>query len=397
LAICLVAITIDIATIELLKAKYVFGELELSALNLCVVGNMKTLTHLFILIFPFFVKGQNLIPNPSFEDINYCETNIPCSPSGWYSVSNIPYGYQNNLSKPSNGKHSVAFLIAFEQEIRTYWQTVLLCNLQAGKEYVISFKLYAPNIDFEPGYFGVYLGDKLFRSKNDTIIQMDSQITIPRESLMLLKNGWYKITLPFKATGNEKYVLLGNFNRDSNKVILGVTGNKARFLEYYIDNISLESIDKKSGRCSEYQRNSDSLYAANIRHADFHSNESVQIFSDAQNIVFTSKPDTLLLGNIHFKFGSDKLNDTKALNEYFDSTNHSNIDKIEIVGYTDSVGSQSYNLRLSERRAASVKKYLLDTYKFANSVVTATGEGIVKDNPLLEKNRRVEIRIYKKK
>src|SRR5580658_4560979 len=34
------------------------------------------------------VEGQNLVPNPSFEDVNMCsEFDQPCSPSAWFYLS----------------------------------------------------------------------------------------------------------------------------------------------------------------------------------------------------------------------------------------------------------------------------------------------------------------------
>ena len=104
---------------------------------------MRTTLFIVLLLFALDTTGQNLIPNPSFESINYCETNTPCSPSGWYSVTNIPYGYQNDLPKAFDRKHSLAFLIAFEKEIRFYWQTMLLCSLQDGEKYNLEFAIYS--------------------------------------------------------------------------------------------------------------------------------------------------------------------------------------------------------------------------------------------------------------
>lgn len=71
---------------------------------------------------------------------------------------------------------------------------------------------------------------------------------------------------------------------------------------------------------------------------------------------------------------------------------------INIYGYTDSVGSDSYNLSLSERRASSVKSYLLSKGITSNRMF-AKGEGEsspVATNDTDEgraKNRRVEFAI----
>lgn len=69
-----------------------------------------------------------------------------------------------------------------------------------------------------------------------------------------------------------------------------------------------------------------------------------------------------------------------------------------VIGYTDNVGSQSYNKPLSEQRAQSVKDYLISK-GIASSRLTSTGKGIedpIADNSTAEgraKNRRVEVTI----
>jgi OOP family OmpA-OmpF porin len=75
--------------------------------------------------------------------------------------------------------------------------------------------------------------------------------------------------------------------------------------------------------------------------------------------------------------------------------------KIIVGGYTDSVGSAVYNLRLSQQRAESVRKYLIDKFQVDPNKITAKGYGEtmpVADNSTQEgrlKNRRVVITIEK--
>ena len=72
------------------------------------------------------------------------------------------------------------------------------------------------------------------------------------------------------------------------------------------------------------------------------------------------------------------------------------LEVILVVGHTDRIGSDSYNQKLSERRAAAVKSYLVSKGIEANRVYTE-GKGEkqpVADNKTSEgraKNRRVEI------
>ncbi|KQQ45737.1 flagellar motor protein MotB [Duganella sp. Leaf126] len=82
--------------------------------------------------------------------------------------------------------------------------------------------------------------------------------------------------------------------------------------------------------------------------------------------------------------------------------NNPGISDVTIAGYTDRLGSDQYNQKLSERRAVSVKEYLVGKGVAANRL---TAEGRGKSNPVvncdnkkkadlikcLEPNRRVEV------
>lgn len=70
--------------------------------------------------------------------------------------------------------------------------------------------------------------------------------------------------------------------------------------------------------------------------------------------------------------------------------------KGEISGHTDNVGGKALNEKLSQRRAESVKKYIVDTFGITADRITAKGYGYAKplaDNKTKEgkaKNRRIE-------
>jgi outer membrane protein OmpA-like peptidoglycan-associated protein len=78
--------------------------------------------------------------------------------------------------------------------------------------------------------------------------------------------------------------------------------------------------------------------------------------------------------------------------------------KIMVVGHTDNIGSDEYNVGLSERRANAVAKWLINKQYLPANEIHTYGEGETKpiepnqrpsdgkDNPYgREKNRRVEI------
>lgn len=64
-------------------------------------------------------------------------------------------------------------------------------------------------------------------------------------------------------------------------------------------------------------------------------------------------------------------------------------------GHTDAAGSPEYNLALSHRRAQSVRRYLVETYRIAPDSLLVAGFGKERlkftDRPLADQNRRVEV------
>ena len=68
--------------------------------------------------------------------------------------------------------------------------------------------------------------------------------------------------------------------------------------------------------------------------------------------------------------------------------------KFTVIGHTDASGSAAYNKALSDRRAAAVRRYLMDN-GVASSRLRAVGKGesqlLDSDDPDAGENRRVEI------
>lgn len=108
---------------------------------------------------------------------------------------------------------------------------------------------------------------------------------------------------------------------------------------------------------------------------------------------------TITLEDIHFEFNSAKLTPaaTTSLNKVVKALSSQPDSRVEVAGHTDSRGNDAYNLRLSDRRAKSVRQYLIDR-GIAASRITAKGYGEqqpVADNATdagRAKNRRVELR-----
>ncbi|HQU57202.1 MAG TPA: OmpA family protein, partial [Chitinophagaceae bacterium] len=88
-----------------------------------------------------------------------------------------------------------------------------------------------------------------------------------------------------------------------------------------------------------------------------------------------------------------------ALNDVIKILNENKSVKLKIDGHTDSDGSDAFNLKLSDGRAASVKKYLVSKGIDESRLVS---EGFGESQPIAsnktaagkQKNRRVEMKLF---
>lgn len=127
-------------------------------------------------------------------------------------------------------------------------------------------------------------------------------------------------------------------------------------------------------------------------------NDELQRQVAALNAKATERGLVLTLGDLLFATGRAELVDgaDAHLNKLASFLNEHRERNVIIEGHTDNVGSDDYNLGLSQRRAQSVKLYLVGQGVDA-SRITTVGKGEqspVADNGSVrgrEKNRRVEV------
>jgi len=107
--------------------------------------------------------------------------------------------------------------------------------------------------------------------------------------------------------------------------------------------------------------------------------------------------------HIEFEFGSDKLTPGSyaSLDQIASTLNNNKATvRLSVQGYTDYIGTEDYNLKLSVRRANAVKVYLLRKNVPSKSIIII---GYGEKNPIAtnetsegrQKNRRVEYQITK--
>ncbi len=108
-----------------------------------------------------------------------------------------------------------------------------------------------------------------------------------------------------------------------------------------------------------------------------------------------------IVQSVYFEFDKYSL-DEKQQNEvidYIKNTDSTRIESIQIFGYTDDIGKDAYNYKLSANRAATIQNKLVDSGIKSKIIITIEGKGrILIDDDIVEnlpekrsKNRRVDI------
>ena len=115
--------------------------------------------------------------------------------------------------------------------------------------------------------------------------------------------------------------------------------------------------------------------------------------------------ETYVIHDIHFQYDSDHVvlaGAKAALDEVFQALrSNPSYRLISVEGHTDSIASDEYNLELSQRRAATIRRYLISVFKLPAEKVESVGYGETRpvasnDNYQgRQLNRRVEIKIYR--
>lgn len=108
----------------------------------------------------------------------------------------------------------------------------------------------------------------------------------------------------------------------------------------------------------------------------------------------------IVLRGVNFDFNKSNIRpvDVPVLEEAVKTLKEENLPAVVAIGYTDSIGTEAYNLKLSDRRADSVKSWLV-AHGIPADKITAEGRGEadpVASNETADgraQNRRVELKI----
>ena len=355
-------------------------------------------------------ESFNLVANGSFEDINVCtEFDARCEPDAWFYLPNYIEEPQGN---DSNKYEVIAFAnTRYKGRAGNYLYTKLLCPLKEGKRYRFSMWVVTPKNEFDhlDTYF-TYLEPTNHNALN-TITE--PAFSLDKKSIESTHRRWIKCSYTYTATGEERFLTIGNFSDKPIDIEKSTANNKQGEILYGIDNISLVPLDNKEPMCNEYFANIKQLYDQNYRHPAkmIHSlpldttllqsakrNAYTNSSFGANNKAFT-KVDTLFIPDILFRYNSSDINTEfmGKLQTLITNIRIRHFSAIEIVGHTDNIGSKDFNNNLSLQRANAIKNYILLQLSLPGEMIATKGMGEISpiatnETPEGRKsNRRVEI------
>lgn len=342
-------------------------------------------------------EQPNLIPNPGFEKFSavpigwfykgehftrvmkYWSAATAASPDVFGPKVRVPASWaEKGFGKqaPHTGGAMVGMTLFGCDEgkphCREYIQIQLLEPLVVGQDYrVEGFVARLPR-SLAVDHLGFYFSETPVNVTTDKVLELEPQVSIS-EVLRVPTGRWQPIHGRFTAQSPAEYLIVGNFATDAETRTERADAASLNYAYYYLDDVVL----KKVPPILPIPVPEDDLSRITL--------EAGKTF-DLRNIFFEHDRTELLPRSF---FELDKL---IAL---FDR--HPGM-SIEIEGHTDKTGGASYNLDLSQRRAETVRQYLIGRGVDAG-MVSARGFGSsrpVADNDSeagRQRNRRVAFRV----
>jgi OmpA-OmpF porin, OOP family len=351
------------------------------------------------------LNAQNLVPNPSFEEVVDCPQSFSTSKSdfrvpGWSSPTlgtpdhfhvcswgeaDVPFNWAGSANARTGKAYAGMYVWNKRDDgknYREYIQCELAEKLSPGEEYVLEFYFkLAPNSVYTSNRLGLTLASSALNLNHDQNIELTPILSVEKDTAVTTETGsWERARIIYKAIGDERYLIIGNFytNALTKSTRLPFRIGKNSMLThsayYYIDDVSVKPVDSVKQK------------VVPVVTSDFKS-DAIELNRD------------YILKNIQFEFDSYVLMRASfvELDKVIDYLKVNNQVHVRLSGHTDFIGSEDYNTTLSRNRARSVADYFISKGVGANRIISY---GYGKSRPLvLDKtdegrkiNRRVEIR-----
>lgn len=315
---------------------------------------------------PFAVKTADSITSSNNTSVDVF--NSDCSKASYYHAPDNYMGTQG--AKTGYGYAGITVYYADEvgifrsrpgyQQYSEYVQLKLREPMQAGKAYQVAYNLsLAEYSAYAVSGIGVFFSREKTNVENNSFLEITPHMVVTD---VIANKDWTTVTGTYVATGGERYVTLGGFEGYMIKQkIIDSTENNSRKAYYYVDDVSVLPAPAAGEEITSI------LYG---------------LCYQLDNLNFETDKAVIL---------QESFDELDALGDFLKTYPYI---VVYIDGHTDKTGTNQHNQTLSEKRANSVKSYLVNDGVQADRLkVRGYGEALPIDNENEESeaNRRVEI------
>lgn len=337
----------------------------------------------------------NYVSNPEFEqhpNAYFSIMSFDNQITDWFAASKSPDFYLSRVGALSGNGFLGIRVFSLRKDIE-YVQNKLRQPLKRDSVYCFSAYLkLSPGSRYATNAFGFLLSADRLTIDTDELLKIKPSKNL-NSQILNYKTRWMKVQCTYTAQGGEQYLTLGSFQNHKELRLIEVPGQSAECY-YYLDDVSLVPVNKVEDCACNF---ADQRKSA-------HSLLENRATDEPEFNVFDKMAvgDTLILDNIHFDNDESKLL-AESFASLYDLLTFLHKNKqlnVKITGHTSSVGRYAHNVKLSNSRAVSVKRFLTN-YGIGDKRIEIQGYG--PDFPIAsndteegqKENRRVEFIILR--
>ncbi len=302
-------------------------------------------------------SARNLLPNPGFEEfrvrpigwyyrgeqfdrvMRYWRSPTAASPDAYRPGVRVPVHWlrQGFGERAAHGGGAMIGLTLYgcaegKPHCREYVQTQLIEPLVAGQRY--RFSVWVATLDggLHVDQLAAAFTERALGYADERPLDLAPEVAFG--GVRQTAGEWIELSREFVATGDEHYIVLGNFADDAHTVTGEATMvPELPFAYYYLDDASLTKVDP--------------ILAVEPAEGDL-ARKSLR------------RGTSLTLEHVYFDRDSDELEPRSfvELDKLAALMRAAAGRNVRIIGHTDAEGDPAYNDDLSRRRAARVVAYL---------------------------------------
>lgn len=319
------------------------------------------------------VQAQNLVANPSFEDVNICtEFSAPCAPAAWESVSpeSAKLDYMFHQYSGGAGNNLVRLVHRSQDALRNYAQTRLLCPLEKGRSYRVTLIGWQDG-DAPPAIELRFDTTWVFREAGHQLRDLQPGLELDAASVVATdgKKRVFTLQREFIAADHYTHLILGTFRKPP--------WSSAKVCNY-IDSIAITPVSGSGPLCTDAARQKDSLYNQHCRHSipsRFYENSEVRRRRALEGllkcITVRVKDHTIFTAAGRAQNPEAAARIDSVVKVYEPAMGM----KVRITGHSFREGSFSYNKIVGEVNAKKVMNVLIYMKGFSFEDITLDSKG----------------------